>query len=566
MQYISVQNANTNNLKNICTKIPLGQMVAFVGKSGSGKSTLATEIIRGYLSKLSGVVVPTEPALFRQRVSIPKNDTSNVSRFLCGKCNVADGSVAELLQMTCDANLRVDVKLSDLAVTLGVSMIAGNKRISELSLTTFNKIRFLKFLSATRAKLLIVDEMAAGMSYAEAKNVVAVFRKLIAAGYSLITIEHSLPIIFASEYIVEMGPSGGSGGGYITFSGTNQKYRKTQGWKNLIRSISVELPRNNVARKLLKINKINHHGLRVSEFSIPSNCIINVCGLAGTGKSTLLDVVFRAFDKSTSAWKNREGIEGEIGGKGYIRRPYFIDQSPIGINPTSTPATYTKIMDILRNIYVQSITSKSKGLTVSDFSYLSSGKCSVCGGKGDIELAIGDEMVYEPCGTCKGHRYRKDISEVLVNGLSIGDALKLPCGDLKKYFHEKSTISSKIGFIIDVGLSYLTLGQPSSSLSGGESQRIKITKELAKKLGDRCLFILDTPSRGLHVNDFDGVFFLLRKLVTKNNSLILSDNNPYFIRNSDWVVYLDNGRVVYQGTPEKIPRRIIETLGIEEFK
>ncbi|MHB9296067.1 putative UvrABC system protein A [Pillotina sp. SPG140] len=562
MQCISVKNANTNNLKNVSIDIPLNKYVVFMGKSGSGKSTLAADVIvGGYFNHSERVSVPIEPALFRQRVSIPKNKMSLLQYFQAKPGQYK--TIAGLLRIGLNKNQDCADLFADISEKIGIGNLSLNTQIPELSLTLYNRIRFMKFLTEINAKLLVIDEMAVGMSFSEAANIMCAFRMLVNSKYTVLAIEHSLPVITASDYIVEMGPGAGTQGGYVTFCGYTSDYKATAGWINIINSLNKELPSNKIEHKLLKINDINYHGLNIAEFTMPSFCIVNVFGLAGTGKSTLIDIVYRAFDKSVNAWKNRAGIEGGIDGKNYVRRPYFIDQSPIGNNSMSTPATYTKIMDILRDMYAHTDESVKNSLSVADFSYNSDGKCEVCGGKGVKELSVGEETVLEPCSSCNGSRYRKAIEQVLINGLSIGDMLKLQCGDLIEHCADRQTLRSKVGFIIDVGLSYITLGQPSTSLSGGESQRIKITKELAKKLGDRCLFILDTPSKGLHINDFENMLIMLRKLVSKNNSVLICDNNPYFVRNSDWVICVDTKGITYQGSPKTIPRNIVKMLGLK---
>lgn len=567
MRCISIKNAKVNNLKNVNVDIPLNQLVVFVGKSGSGKSTLAADvIIGGFLTKNENTLVPEEPALFRQRVSIPSGNMT-VAHFLNHSIPVKDECVSRrLISIVKSGNRRILALLTDIAAILEMDGINCGKCVSELSLTIFNKIRFLKFLEESTAKLLIIDELAAGMSYAEARKVVLVFRKLVNAGYSVLAAEHSMPIIDASDYVVEMGPGAGTKGGSVVFSGVTSDYKKTKGYRAAAAATSQRLAERKIERRTLKIENINFRNLNLRAFSVPSNCIVNICGLAGTGKSSLLDIIYRAYDKSASAWKNRQGIDGKIGGKSYVRRPHFVEQTPIGANSMSTPATYTKIMDILRDMFAQSDDSVLNGYTASDFSYNSDGGCKTCGGKGVRELSISNETVFNSCSACKGSRYRDDVNKVLLRGMSIGRMLSLPCGDLIECKFDRKTLMEKIGFIVDVGLSYLTLGQPSPTLSGGESQRIKITKELAKKLGDRSLFLLDTPSRGLHATDFERIFLVLRKLVSKNNSVIIGDNNPYFIRNADWVVYLDNNGIAYQGPSSKLPEKMTKTLGMESVK
>ena len=564
MSYIKITNAKANNLKGINLKLKLNQWISFVGKSGCGKSTLAADVIfGGFLSKRDDVLVPVDTALFRQKVSVP-NGVQTISDYLMlhkkhaaktlGSAIINEGKFAD------------NELLAYIATTLNIDSLLCDTPLSELSLTTFNKVRFIKFLFKTTAKLLIIDELASGMSFAEAKKTAVLLRRIVKSGYSIITIEHSLPMIEASDYIVELGPGAGLDGGTITFSGTTRDYINSKRYKGILANTSRLLPEVKIERKNLYIKNINYNNLHLAEFSMPAHCIVNICGLSGSGKTSLLDIVFRAYDKSTNAWKNRTGIDGEIGGKTYIRRPHFVDQTPIGSNSMSTPATYTKIMDILRDIFAQLPKSKTKNYSVSEFSYNSVGGCSKCGGKGVKEIIIDDEIILETCPKCKGSRYKDEINKILLDGFSIGAMLQLPCAALIGQCLDRKTFAEKIGFIVDVGLPYLPLGQPSPSLSGGESQRIKITKELAKKLSDRSLFILDTPSRGLHADDLDNVYIMMRRLVSKNNSILIADNNPYFIRNADWVIYHDCNKITYQGRPSKLPKKILAQLGMEGLK
>lgn len=564
MPHIKITNANSNNLKNVNLELELNKWISFVGKSGSGKSTLAANVIfGGYLSKQDNIIVPVDVDLFRQKVSIPNNAQTIASYIGWRKQSTMLTLKDELLNRRINEDgVSLDVLLYALK-TLAIDLLHGDTPITALSLTTFNKVRFIKFLQKTTAKLLIIDELASGMSFAESKQTATILRKLIENDYSIITIEHSLPMIEASDYIVEMGPGAGVDGGMITFSGATNNYIETERYKEIKSQMLLLLPQNTVERRLLKIENINYNNLNLPIFSMPTNCIVNVCGTVGSGKTSLLDIVFRAFDKSANAWKNRTGVDGEISGKGYIRRPHLVDQTPIGNNSMSTPATYTKIMDILRDLFAQLPESQAKKYTVSQFSYNSDGSCPKCGGKGVEEIKVDEETIFKPCGGCRGSRYCDEIDAIMIDGLSIGAMLKLPCGVLAQKCPDRKTLVEKIGFIVDVGLSYLTLGQPSPSLSGGESQRIKITKELAKKLGDRSLFILDTPSRGLHADDLGSVFAMLRRLVAKNNSMLIADNNPFFVRNSDWVIVLDENRLAYQGYPSMIPKKYIAQLGLE---
>ena len=495
MSYISVINACANNLKNVSLMLPLNKWITFVGKSGSGKSTLADVILEGSLSENDCVHIPSglRTALFRQKFSIPHGDKT-IADYFEFKEKTSSITIGDFLRIKTDSR-QIAVFTAKI---FSLEDLQGNVPLCELSLTTFNKVRFVKFLLESNADLLILDELASGISYQEAKLSSMAVREAVKRGCSVIAIEHSLPMIEASDYIVEMGPGAGTYGGTVIFSGDINEYLRSKHYRSILSNAFYVLSARKIEHRLIKIDEIDYHNLHLRNFSMPTNCIVNICGLSGSGKTSLLDVIYRALDKSSEAWQNRTGIKGQVKGKAYIRRPHIVDQTPIGNNSMSTPATYTKIMDILRDMFSQLPESKKRGYSVSEYSYKSKGGCVQCGGKGVQERSIGEEIIFEPCPVCKGRRYKDDINRITIDGLSIGDMLQIPCEDLAQKILKRAILTEKLNFIVDVGLSYLTLGQPSPSLSGGESQRIKITRELAKKLGDRSLFILDTPSRGLH--------------------------------------------------------------------
>ena len=563
MDNVIVRNASVNNLKNVSISIPLSKYVVFTGKSGSGKSTLAVNVIMaGYLNKSQDVVVPKKPALFAQRIEMPSKSKSLEAFLGIKKCD----SAGTLRDFIADVKTVIDKDvLLQIVELLSIDELLMNRNVSHMSMTEYNKCRFVKMLIHTDAKLLIVDELSATMTYEDTENIALVYKLLVKNGYSLFIIDHSLSIIRHSDYVIEMGPEAGSGGGNVIFQGEFKKFQKSSSWKKMIEAYNKGNGCQKGLSKKLKIHDITYRNMKELSLELPLHGIVSICGGMGAGKSSILDIIFKACDKSPMAWKNREGVMGEIEGKSNLRRPYIIDQSPIGKNAMSTPATYTKIMDSLRKIYVDLCDPST--FTVSDFSYNAKGKCAICGGKGYKEIALDDEVIYERCPSCQGKRFNNHTLEIKDGNLDIGDTLNITCRELYSLFkvdNKKKIITEKIQFLNDVGLSYLALGQPSGTLSGGESQRIKIAKELSKKLGDRCLFILDSPAKGLHVLDLPKIISVLRKLVEKNNSIIISENSPYFLRNSDWLIYLDNGKLIYQGKPDGLPKRYKEKLGMEE--
>lgn len=567
MDYIEVSHAKRNNLKDVSVRIPRNKFVGFIGKSGSGKSTLAVDVIyAAYLKEADNVNVFGAASLFKQ-VSSLNNQRGTVSKYLFGAPPKRNVENISQVHVDLKNHLLNENDMNRIVSMLELTEVSLSSSVCMLSMSTYNKIRFLKMLLTKKSDVLIVDELAAGLSYREAKIIGKLFKFLIKKGYTVLAIEHSMAVIEECDYIVELGPDAGARGGEILFSGFMEEYAKTDRWTLMKSEQNKTLPIKHIGRKKLEIKDINYNGFHHIDVQIPLNAIVNICGETASGKSVLLDIIYRAFDKSADSWKNRYGIDGEILGKSYIRRAYVIDQSPVGKNSMSSIATYSGIMESIRKIYANSSLSCDKAYTISDFSYNGKHGCKKCSGRGYFSKLVDENEMFLQCSSCLGKRYEPDILSVIDCGLNIGEFLQIPCDELYKiYSKEKSSapVTKKIEFINAVGLSYVCLGQPSGTLSGGESQRLKITKELAKKLGDRCVFILDNPTKGLHILDCENMINILKKLVTKNNSVIVSDNSPFMIRNSDYLIVLEKEKIPYCGLVNNLSSKYKKTFGIKD--
>ncbi|MDP3918540.1 MAG: ATP-binding cassette domain-containing protein [Nanoarchaeota archaeon] len=468
MKSITIKNADIHNLKNVSVEIPLNKLVVVVGPSGSGKTSLVYDIL--YKS--------------------------------------SQGEKVE-----CD--------ISKLPYILAIGQKVVVPKSLKMSLGEYNLQRLDKTLkSLKKNELLIVDEPCAGLSTEESKVVLNKLNKLIKQGKSVIVIEHSKEIIKGADYIIEFGPKSGKYGGEIIFQGSLNQFKKSKSitaeyvFSN--KSEKIDYKRNPVkSKKSVTLQKINKNNLKDYTFNFPLGDLVCVFGNSGTGKSTILNVVYSALFKGLNAWKIRDksGVN-KIIGKQNVRRTYLVEQIPLVNHHTSRPVTYLKIWDNIRDIYVNLPKSKKLGLKKSDF--------------------IVTKRIIEDKDT-----FPLKVLSVEYKGINIKDLLELTVDETIKIFSDSSLVKRKLGFLQEVGLGYLTLGQKSDSLSGGEAQRVRLAKVLSKKLGDRCIYILDTPTKGLHLSDLPVLVKVLQKIIDKNNTVLVADNKIEIINNSDYTISMN---------------------------
>jgi excinuclease ABC subunit A len=367
--------------------------------------------------------------------------------------------------------------------------------------------------------LLIVDEPCAGLAHKERQEVLKLLRELVARDISVIVVEHNKDIIAGAEYVIEFGPESGSKGGEVVFAGGIAEFKKAKtptaryAFSSLAETIDYARKPSEKALRMRKreltINGITKNSLKNYSVTISLNNLVCVTGPSGSGKSTLLSVVYGALFKGNGAWKLKTGFKG-IEGKSDVRRSYFVDQRPLSGSPTSTPATYLGVWDVIRAVYANLPASKKAKLKKAHFSF------NTKDGKADSAA----------------------VAKIEYKDISINDLLKLTIDDAVALFSAFPLVQRKLGFLQEVGLGYLPLGQRSGTLSGGEAQRVKLAKILSKKLGDRCIYILDTPSRGLHLSDLPVIIKVFQKIIDKNNTILIADNRDELINNCDAVIEL----------------------------
>lgn len=384
------------------------------------------------------------------------------------------------------------------------------------SLGEYNFETLKKKLAALhKDDLLIVDEPCAGFCEKERKVILKLLQTKVRKGFSIVVVEHNREVIARADYVIELGPGSGRYGGKVIFEGNIQKFKKS----GTITAQQIFTQTKNEPRqgtyekgKSVTISKINTRTLKDFSFAFPLTKMVCVTGCSGSGKSTLLDIAYRALFKGKNAWKIRLKSVS-VDGKTNVRRSFIVPQSPIGNHPSSTLATYTQVWGAVRDIFAAEKMSKQLGVTKSHFVI-------------SKEILEGKKSFSEK--VLKVHFHKKNILDVFT--MTIDEALEL--------FVSNELIVRKLQFLQEVGLGYLVLGQKSSSLSGGEAQRVRMAKILSKKLGDRAVYIFDTPTRGLHTKDIPVLVRVFRKIIEKNNTILLADNREEIFNYCDFRISL----------------------------
>lgn len=445
--------------------------------------------------------------------------------------------------------------------------------VSRLSAGELQWLRILSALKDVKAGMLVLlDEPTAGMCKCDSDNVVSLCQDLVKQGCTVVVVEHSPVFMAKADYILEFGPGGGADGGRLVFSGTRDMFlrKETTMQKALLELINGYPNRNSRARPSVKVQGTKQYGLGHMTLALPERKWTCIAGPIGVGKSGCIDIVYRGLDKSPGAWIGRIGL-GKMTGHNNIRRPHLVDQGPIGLNSHSIPMTYIDAMNELRKLFASMPTAQKAGFGLEHFSFnTEAGRCVQCSGYGFVEVLLSGESYWQPCGQCGGLRYRKEVSQIEYKGLSIGRILKLTVSEAEDLFADQPLLARKLNFLNRVGLGYLVIGQPSNSLSGGEAQRVKVARQLAKKLGDRTLYLLDTPSRGLSLVDSFFMVNVFRELAVRN-TVIIADNHAHFVRECDWLIVLQSTAKgvdqVYGGPPADTPSKVLESItGLSELK
>ena len=419
--------------------------------------------------------------------------------------------------------------------------------------------------------LYILDEPSIGLHQRDNDRLISTLKQLRDVGNTLIVVEHDEDTMREADYIVDIGPGAGEHGGEIVASGTLDEIMSNENsltGKYLTGVKKVELPeeRRKGNGNFITVKGAKENNLKNVTAKFPLGTLTMVTGVSGSGKSTLVnEILYKGLNKIVNKAKDLPGKFKEITGYENIDKIIDIDQSPIGRTPRSNPATYTGTFDIIRELFSQTQEAKMRGYKPGRFSFnVKGGRCEACSGDGIITIEMQFlSDVYVPCEVCKGKRYNRETLEVKYKGKNIADVLNMTVEEALEFFENIPRIKNKLQTLMDVGLGYIRLGQPSTQLSGGEAQRIKLAYELSKRSTGKTLYILDEPTTGLHIHDVNRLVKILQRLVDGGNTVIVIEHNLDMIKCADYIVDLGSeggdkgGTIVATGTPEKI-------AGVEE--
>lgn len=452
-------------------------------------------------------------------------------------------------------------------VNVGLDYLNLSRSSGTLSGGEAQRIRLATQIgSALMGVLYILDEPSIGLHQRDNDKLIQTLKNLREVGNTVIVVEHDEDTMREADYIVDIGPRAGEHGGQIIAAGpVNEimacKESITGQYLTGEKSIKVPEERRKGNGNFITVTGAKENNLKNLNVKFPLGVLTMVTGVSGSGKSTLVnEILYKGLNKIVNKSKNPTGAYKEITGYENIDKIIDIDQSPIGRTPRSNPATYTGTFDIIRELFSQTPEAKMRGYKPGRFSFnVKGGRCEACSGDGIIKIEMQFlSDVYVPCEVCKGKRYNRETLEVKYKGKNIDDVLNMTVEEALEFFENIPRIKNKIQTLKDVGLGYIRLGQPSTQLSGGEAQRIKLAFELSKRSTGKALYILDEPTTGLHVDDVNRLVEILQRLVDAGNTVIVIEHNLDMIKCADYIIDLGpeggdkGGTLVAQGTPEKI--------------
>ncbi|WP_139491226.1 excinuclease ABC subunit UvrA [Brevibacillus dissolubilis] len=452
-------------------------------------------------------------------------------------------------------------------VDVGLDYLTLSRAAGTLSGGEAQRIRLATQIgSSLMGVLYILDEPSIGLHQRDNDRLIKTLRHMTNLGNTLIVVEHDEDTMLACDYIIDIGPGAGIHGGNVVAQGTPQEVMEdtnslTGAYLSGRKFIAVPLKRRETNEKWITIEGAKENNLKNVSVKFPLNVFVAVTGVSGSGKSTLInEILHKTLARELNGAKAKPGTHRRITGLEHLDKVIDIDQSPIGRTPRSNPATYTGVFDDIRDLFATTNEAKVRGYKKGRFSFnVKGGRCEACSGDGIIKI----EMhflpdVYVPCEVCHGKRYNRETLEVKYKGKSIADILAMTIEDAVEFFKNVPKIERKVQTLLDVGLGYMRLGQPATTLSGGEAQRVKLASELYRRSNGRTLYILDEPTTGLHTDDIDRLLKVLQRLVDNGDTVLVIEHNLDVIKTADHIVDLGpeggtrGGEIVATGTPEDV--------------
>ncbi len=495
-------------------------------------------------------------------------DISQVTEMTIAECSrfFKEVDLAEKEREIGRAILKEIVSRLKFLIDVGLDYISLERSSATLSSGESQRIRLATQIgSGLTGVLYVLDEPSIGLHQRDNERLLGTLQKLRDLGNTVVVVEHDYDTILRADHVIDLGPGAGENGGSLTFMGTPEELKKDAlsiTGQYVSDRLRIEQPE--VRRKpkgVIGLKGVRSHNLKNIDVDIPLGVFTCITGVSGSGKSSLvIDTLFPLLKQKLYRSRERAGVASGITGFEAIDRVIDIDQSPIGRTPRSNPATYTGIFTFIRELFTKIPESRMRGYKEGRFSFnVKGGRCETCAGEGFVKI----EMqflpdVYIVCDMCKGRRYNRDTLEIEYKGKNIAQVLEMTVTQAMVFFNSIPHVKSRLKVLNDVGLGYIRLGQPATTLSGGEAQRIKLSRELSKKDTGQTLYILDEPTTGLHFVDIDKLLFVLNELIGRGNTVVVIEHNMDVIKCADYLIDLGpeggdrGGQVIAEGPPEEV--------------
>lgn len=590
---IPVKDMNKKDLEIIL--YGTNELINFEYVSKNGNKRYTKDFYEGFVNNLERRYIETSSNWIREWIegymvetSCPKCKGARLNKdvlsVLVGKKNIYEltcMSISDLIVFFDNLKLNKEqTKISELIIkeiksrlnflnNVGLSYLTLNRSASTLSGGESQRIRLATQIGSRLSGVLyVLDEPSIGLHQKDNERLINSLKEMRDLGNTLIVVEHDEDTMRAADYLIDIGPNAGENGGYVVAAGTPEEVMKNDNsitGRYLSGKENILVPKNRRSGNglFIDIRGAKENNLKNINVKIPLNTLTVVTGVSGSGKSTLVnEILYKTLRKELYNSKDIPGKVKEIKGLNNIDKVVDITQDPIGRTPRSNPATYVGVFDDIRDVFAEMKESKIKGYSKSRFSFnVKGGRCEACSGDGvkKIEMHFLPD-VYVPCDVCHGTRYNSETLSIKFKGKSIADVLEMRVSEALEFFSNVPKVRDKLQMLVDVGLSYVKLGQSAPTLSGGEASRVKLAKELQKKPTGKSLFILDEPTTGLHVDDIKKLLVILNRIVDNGDTVLIIEHNLDVIKVADYLIDLGpdggsgGGRVLVTGTPEKVSK------------